>query len=126
MVNNIIIPAKDRDGLLPQWWKVSDDYSLPECMRYKLPRYNPPMNGRRRLHWEEEFGTDVKGLRTVVFHIERVALARTAFAMRLNGILLKTIGDFLATRGHPITPRYLRGVWQRLSIYPPLYDTAAK
>jgi hypothetical protein len=113
-VNNIVIPAKDRDCLLPAWWKFSDDYSLPDCMRYKIPRYNPPINGRRRLHWEEEFGTDVNGLRTVVFHIERVALARTAFTMRQNGASLKAIGDFLATRGHVITPRYLSGVWGRL------------
>jgi hypothetical protein len=114
-VNNIVIPARDRDCLLPVWWKFSDDYGLPECMRYKIPRYNPPINGRKRLHWEEDFGTDVNGLRAVVLHIERVALARTAFAMRQNGTSLGTIGDFLAARGHPITPRYLNGVWERLS-----------
>jgi len=113
-INNIVIPAKDRDRLLPEWWKFSDDYNLPECMRYKIPRYNPPINGRRRLHWEEEFGTDVDGLRTVVLHTERVALARVAFTMHQMGASLITIGDFLAARGHPITPRYLFGVWERL------------
>jgi hypothetical protein len=113
-MNNIVIPAKDRDCLLPIWRKFSDDYSLPECMHYKIPRYNPPINGRRRLHWEEQFGTDANGLRTVVLHVERVACARTALTMRQNGASLNTIGDFLASRGHPITPRYLSGVWERL------------
>jgi hypothetical protein len=113
---DLIIPAKDRDSLLPKWWDFSDAYNLPECMRYKIPRYNPAKNGSRRLHWEETFGTDVHGLRTVVLHCERVVLAKTAFAMRQIGTPLETIGAFLAAKGHPITPRYLHGVWERLSM----------
>jgi hypothetical protein len=59
---------------------------------------------------------DGDGLRTIVLHTKRVALASTAFAMHQNGTSLKMIGEFLATKGHAITPRYLRGVWDRLSL----------
>jgi hypothetical protein len=102
--------------MLPEWWKFSNDHDLPTCMSYKTPKYNPAVNGQRRLRWEETFGTDVHGLRAVVPHIERVTLARTAFAMRQSGASLKVIGDFLASKGHPITPRYLMAVWERLHV----------
>jgi LAGLIDADG DNA endonuclease family len=114
VLNNIVIPACDRDRLLPEWWHFADEYGLPECIRYKIPKYNPPFNGRRRLHWEEQFGLDAHGLRTVILRTDRVELANTAFTMRQNGASLKTIGDFLAASGHPTTPRYLIAVWQRL------------
>jgi hypothetical protein len=114
IVNNIVIPAQDRDRLLPEWWKFSKDHNLPRCMCYKIPRYNPPVNGRRRLHWEETFGIDLNGLRAVVPHSERVTLAKNALTMRQSGDTLRAIGDFLASKGHPITPRYLFGVWKRL------------
>jgi hypothetical protein len=116
VVNNIIIPAKDRDRIMPEWWKFCEDYKLPECMSYKTPKYNPPINAQRRLRWEETFGTDVQGLRAVVPHPVRVTLARNAFVMRQCGTSLKAIGDFLASKGHPITPRYLIAVWERLRV----------
>ena len=115
VVNNIVIPAADRDYLIPIWHEYARQYELPECMNYKFPAYIVPTNKGRRLNWELTFGKDVNGLRTIVLNTERVALAGTALTMHRNGTSLKAIGEFLAAKGHPITPRYLRGVWERLS-----------
>jgi len=35
----VVIPAVSRDRLYPVWQELFDEYSIPACMRYKLPDY---------------------------------------------------------------------------------------
>ncbi|MFI4987877.1 MAG: hypothetical protein ACHQF3_10590, partial [Alphaproteobacteria bacterium] len=113
--SNIVVPAKDRDYLLPIWRQYATEYHLPECMLYKIPAHNPPAH-MGRLRWEEKFGKDFRGLETIVLRPERVALAETAREMWESGTSLNRIGEFLKAKNHRLTPRYLFGVWERLSL----------
>jgi hypothetical protein len=113
-VNNIVIPSKDRDYLLPIWWEFAEKYRLPQCMQYKIPRYNPAARGSRRLNWEEKFGTDGDGLKCIVRDLKRVEFANIAHAMWKGGAPLTKVGEYLKDNGLKITPRYLLGVWKRL------------
>jgi hypothetical protein len=115
-INNVVIPSKDRDYLLPIWWEFADEHKLPECMRYKIPKYNPPQKGSRRLNWEENFGTDSAGLKCIVVDMERAELAKVTHTMWRNGFSLSQVGQYIKDNGQKITPRYLLGVWMRLGL----------
>jgi hypothetical protein len=114
--NRVNIPAKDRDHLLPFWWKLAEEYNLPRCMRYKIPKYQRAvvggrLGGRRYGYRIVEGQNGEKALEP---DPAEQKLIRDVVEMRDDGATLSDMSEYLRSKGHPLSTKGISRLLTRL------------
>jgi hypothetical protein len=90
------------DHLFPLWWKLADEYDLPQCMRYKIPEYDRAVIGGRL--GGKRFGyrivDNATGGKTLESDPAQQKLIHDIIDMRRNQSTLRNISDYLRSHGH--------------------------